>query len=140
MWVWGVGVGMGVGVLVWCAWSTGQRCIRPPAPRSASLRPPPPPPPPVPTDAVTKEWLKRALDPVFGFPGLVRFSWQTTDTILQASGVPVVWEGEEGAPGGKPSITAFFGAGGGGSGAGAGPGKANPVLKRLRLSRPAELV
>ena len=56
----------------------------------------------------------------------------------QASAVPVAWEAEEAA--GKPAITAFFGAGAAGGSAGGGSGKANPVLKRLRLSRPDELL
>ena len=42
-------------------------------------------------DAVTKAWLQANMDPVVGCPSLVRFSWQTTDTLLQNSAVPVDW-------------------------------------------------
>jgi hypothetical protein len=42
-------------------------------------------------DAATKAWLTKALDPVFGFPSLVRFSWQTCETILDSDGVKVDW-------------------------------------------------
>ena len=31
-----------------------------------------------PGDSVTKTWLREHMDPVFGFPGLVRFSWKTS--------------------------------------------------------------
>lgn len=36
-----------------------------------------------PGDETTKKWLRSALDPVFGFPNLVRFSWGTTRTLLE---------------------------------------------------------
>jgi len=36
-----------------------------------------------PGDEKTKQWLKSNIDPVFGFPRLVRFSWQTCKTILE---------------------------------------------------------
>jgi hypothetical protein len=87
------------------------------------------------TDAVTKEWLKKASDPVFGFPSLVRFSWQTTDTLLESCAVPVTWEAED-AVGGQASIATFFGAGASGGGAG---GKVCPVFKRMRVQRVAHL-
>jgi ribonuclease H2 subunit A len=37
----------------------------------------------------------RNLDPVFGFPDLVRFSWQTTKTILADKGHKVEWGDED---------------------------------------------
>ena len=40
---------------------------------------------------MTKAWLVAHMDPVFGFPSLVRFSWATCKTILDASGVAVQW-------------------------------------------------
>ena len=42
-------------------------------------------------DPITKAWLKAHMDTVFGFPSLVRFSWATCKTILDASAVPVKW-------------------------------------------------
>ncbi|NWR95904.1 RNH2A Ribonuclease, partial [Furnarius figulus] len=44
-----------------------------------------------PNDPKTKEWLRRNLEPVFGFPQLVRFSWGTAQGLLQKEGVPVQW-------------------------------------------------
>jgi len=61
-----------------------------------------------PGDPLTKVWLSNALDPVFGYTRLVRFSWGTTKKILKAQTVQVEWgddddeeeEGEEGDEGG----------------------------------------
>ena len=44
-------------------------------------------------DADTKAWLVGNLNPVFGFPSVVRFSWGTTKRLLEgeAEAVPVQW-------------------------------------------------
>ena len=42
-------------------------------------------------DPVTKAWLVAHVDWVFGFPSVVRFSWATCKTILDASCVAVQW-------------------------------------------------
>ena len=42
-------------------------------------------------DAITKAWLQKNIDPVFGFPSLVRFSWSTSKKILEEHGVDVEW-------------------------------------------------
>ena len=44
-------------------------------------------------DADTKAWLVGNLNPVFGFPSVVRFSWATTKRLLEgeAEAVPVQW-------------------------------------------------
>ena len=42
-------------------------------------------------DPRTKEWLKQSVDPVFGFPQFVRFSWSTTDKVLDQKAVAVKW-------------------------------------------------
>ena len=42
-------------------------------------------------DPETKAWLQKHVDPVFGFPNLVRFSWSTCVRILETSAVPVQW-------------------------------------------------
>ncbi|KAJ3256306.1 Ribonuclease H2 subunit A [Boothiomyces macroporosus] len=47
-----------------------------------------------PSDPNTKQWLAENVDPVFGYPNTVRFSWSTCETILESKGVSVVWEKE----------------------------------------------
>ena len=42
-------------------------------------------------DPNTQAWLKTAVDPVFGFPSVVRFSWTTVKVILEKSAYPVKW-------------------------------------------------
>lgn len=44
-----------------------------------------------PGDATTKDWLKRNMDPVFGFPEIVRFSWSTSRDLLEKEAVAVDW-------------------------------------------------
>ncbi|XP_066065082.1 ribonuclease H2 subunit A, partial [Chamaea fasciata] len=60
-----------------------------------------------PNDPKTKEWLRRNLEPVFGFPQLVRFSWGTAQALLQAGGVPVLWADED-PPDDPPSVLSYF--------------------------------
>ncbi|KJE92154.1 ribonuclease H2 [Capsaspora owczarzaki ATCC 30864] len=45
-----------------------------------------------PSDPVTKQWLQTNMDSVFGFPGVVRFSWGTCKNILIDRAVNVTWE------------------------------------------------
>ncbi|KAF8808714.1 ribonuclease HII [Phlegmacium glaucopus] len=47
-----------------------------------------------PSDPNTQAWLKTAVDPVFGFPSIVRFSWTTVKVILDKSAHPVKWTDE----------------------------------------------
>ena len=42
-------------------------------------------------DAVTKAWLRKNMDPVFGFPSLVRFSWSTSKKLVDSEAVDVEW-------------------------------------------------
>lgn len=42
-------------------------------------------------DPVTKKFLANNIDPVFGFPQLVRFSWSTADKILENNAAKVEW-------------------------------------------------
>lgn len=44
-----------------------------------------------PGDPKTKDWLKENLDPVFGFPSLVRFSWKTCYSILETKKMNLEW-------------------------------------------------
>lgn len=39
-----------------------------------------------PSDERTKDWLKAVIDPVFLFPSIVRFSWDTVNQISEATG------------------------------------------------------
>ncbi|PPQ66554.1 hypothetical protein CVT24_007119 [Panaeolus cyanescens] len=47
-----------------------------------------------PSDPNTVAWLKTAMDPVFGFPNLVRFSWSTVKVILGKDAHAVKWVDE----------------------------------------------
>jgi ribonuclease HII len=42
-------------------------------------------------DPHTKAWLGAALEPLFGFPELTRFSWQTVSRLLEDRGPKVTW-------------------------------------------------
>jgi len=44
-----------------------------------------------PSDPNTKTWLQNHVDPVFGFPSVIRFSWRTCDDLLDSCALPVVW-------------------------------------------------
>ncbi|KAK9916785.1 hypothetical protein WJX75_006984 [Coccomyxa subellipsoidea] len=68
-----------------------------------------------PGDPDTKLWLQQHIDPVFGFPSIVRFSWSTSAKILETAAVPVQWEcddelnasqGQQVLPFGKQSVKA----------------------------------
>lgn len=65
-----------------------------------------------PGDAVTKKFLRDNLNPVFGFPSLVRFSWKTAGSLLDEKGIPVVFQEfdpeEDPEVKKNPSIKNFF--------------------------------
>lgn len=64
-----------------------------------------------PNDPKTKEWLTKHLDPVFGYPQFVRFSWSTAQTILDSKAAPVLWDDEEeDADKSSKSLLLFFSA------------------------------
>ncbi|KAK7064800.1 ribonuclease [Favolaschia claudopus] len=44
-----------------------------------------------PSDPKTKEWLRNSVEPVFGLPKLVRFSWSTVKVLLEKEGKAVDW-------------------------------------------------
>ncbi|XP_038131277.1 ribonuclease H2 subunit A [Cyprinodon tularosa] len=48
-----------------------------------------------PNDPKTKEWLLKYLDPVFGYPQFVRFSWSTAQTLMDSRAVTVHWDDDE---------------------------------------------
>lgn len=45
-----------------------------------------------PNDPVTKKWLSGNIDPVFGLPRIVRFSWSTAEKLLETEALEVEWE------------------------------------------------
>ncbi|CAO3683452.1 unnamed protein product [Umbelopsis vinacea] len=48
-----------------------------------------------PSDPNTVRWLNDNLDPVFGYPSIIRFSWSTTSTLLEKKGISVIWPDSE---------------------------------------------
>ncbi|KAJ1988635.1 hypothetical protein GGI26_003294 [Coemansia sp. RSA 1358] len=48
-----------------------------------------------PGDPNTVRWLRESLDPVFGYPSIIRFSWSTCTKLLEESAVAVVWADED---------------------------------------------
>lgn len=59
-----------------------------------------------PNDPKTKAWLSQQLDPVFGYPQFVRFSWSTTKTLLDSKAVPVHWDDDDDDEGGAKATAA----------------------------------
>jgi hypothetical protein len=43
------------------------------------------------TDPKTQAWLKESIEPTFGYPSLVRFSWTTVKVLLDKQGHEVKW-------------------------------------------------
>lgn len=86
-----------------------------------------------PGDEVTKQWLRASLEPVFGFPSLVRFSWATAKNLMKDSCVPVTWHDEvdeefdDSSSANQPRLDAFLT---GRSKIAARP----PVFRRLHLT------
>ncbi|XP_073076132.1 ribonuclease H2 subunit A isoform X2 [Manis javanica] len=65
-----------------------------------------------PSDPKTKAWLRKHVEPVFGFPQFVRFSWRTAQNILEKEAEDVMWEDSPtGDQEGLGSITSYFGEG-----------------------------
>jgi ribonuclease H2 subunit A len=60
-----------------------------------------------PGDDVTKTFLRKNIDPIFGFPNVVRDSWSTAGLLLEKHASKVKWDDEEEeVPAAK--ITKFF--------------------------------
>ncbi|XP_007103660.1 ribonuclease H2 subunit A isoform X2 [Physeter macrocephalus] len=62
-----------------------------------------------PSDPKTKAWLREHVDPVFGFPQFVRFSWRTAQSILEKEAEDVTWEDSQtGDQEGLKRIKSYF--------------------------------
>lgn len=61
-----------------------------------------------PSDPMTKKWLRDNIDPIFGFPSIVRFSWKTCDPILEKDACPVDWGDDEDDENTKKGQTKLF--------------------------------
>ena len=48
-----------------------------------------------PGDPVTKKWMEKHCDPVFGYPSIVRFSWKTTTNYMKEKSKNITWENYE---------------------------------------------
>jgi len=62
-----------------------------------------------PADPVTKAFLRKNIDPVFGFPNIVRNSWSTAEQLLKTSAVKVKWETISEDDCTAPKISKYFG-------------------------------
>lgn len=65
------------------------------------------------SDTKTQDWLKQVIEPVFGHPQFVRFSWSTCADMLKKHAKAVLWEDEEEEDGKRKAvntapITSFF--------------------------------
>ncbi len=45
-----------------------------------------------PSDPITKKWMERNRDNVFGYPSIVRFSWKTCTNFLENKSIQFEWE------------------------------------------------
>ncbi|KAL5022714.1 hypothetical protein ScPMuIL_001869 [Solemya velum] len=63
-----------------------------------------------PSDPATKKFMASNMDPVFGFPQFVRFSWSTASHILEKEAEIMEWEDDEDEEdtGGSASLLTFF--------------------------------
>lgn len=63
-----------------------------------------------PGDPVTKAFLSDHIEPVFGYPRIVRFSWSTAEKALENRAVDMIFDedGEDDAENKPPAITSFF--------------------------------
>ena len=46
-------------------------------------------------DPKTKEWIRTSMEPTFGFPSIVRFSWTTIKVVLEKDAHAVKWTDED---------------------------------------------
>ncbi|KAJ2807303.1 hypothetical protein H4R21_000538 [Coemansia helicoidea] len=56
-----------------------------------------------PSDPNTTRWLRESVDHVFGYPGIIRFSWSTCTKLLEERAARVAWADDEDSGGRKPA-------------------------------------
>lgn len=63
-----------------------------------------------PSDKVTKEWLEKTINPVFGWNKLVRYSWSTCITMMDQQCSLVKWQADDVANTGcdQTSVSSIF--------------------------------
>ena len=63
-----------------------------------------------PGDPVTKKFLQEQMHPIFGFPGIVRFSWKTAEKILDEKCIKMEFEEvePEEEENKNPSVSQYF--------------------------------
>jgi hypothetical protein len=95
-----------------------------------------------PSDVRTKLWMRRNLDPVFGWPSVVRFSWKPAALLLEKGAVRVAFEEDDEAGGGggggggaaadaaQPKLFSFFSGAAGAEGGGGGGAQCAFLRKR----------
>lgn len=42
-------------------------------------------------DPKTQAWIRDSMEPTFGYPAIVRFSWSTIKVVIERSAHPVKW-------------------------------------------------
>ncbi|WWC72063.1 uncharacterized protein I206_106023 [Kwoniella pini CBS 10737] len=57
-----------------------------------------------PSDPKTQAFLKESIDPIFGYKGIVRFSWATIKVLLDKNGVNCKWIDDDS----QPSASSYF--------------------------------
>ncbi|KAJ2850333.1 hypothetical protein J3B02_003683 [Coemansia erecta] len=61
-----------------------------------------------PGDPNTIKWLKDSLDHIFGYPGIIRFSWSTCAKLLADHAAAVVWADDEEVANNTKSVARYF--------------------------------
>ncbi|WOO81887.1 Ribonuclease H2 subunit A [Vanrija pseudolonga] len=59
-----------------------------------------------PSDPKTQAYLRNSIDPVFGYRGIVRFSWATVKVLLEKQAAPCAWADDVT----QPSAASYFNA------------------------------
>merc|ERR1719219_2785893 len=90
-----------------------------------------------PGDPVTKRFLQDQIHPIFGFPGIVRFSWKTAEKILTEKCVKVEFEEvePEEEENKNPSVSQYFVKVATKKGGKAGTGRMHPYFRERCLER-----